>query len=327
MDLLYLSGFAILATIYAVFALGLNVHWGATGLLNIGIAGFFALGAYSSGLLTTAPPDPAQFQDFKFGGDLPGLLGALNLGIDLWFFLALLAAALVCAVVALVVGAVTIRLREDYLAISTLGLAEVIRLVFLNEKWLSNGSRGLYPIPKFLGDWVSPENYDFLYAGVALLVLLLLFLLVERALRSPWGRVLRAIREDEMAAAASGKNVFRFKLQAFILGAAIMGIGGALYAHGTRFIDPFVFDPLLATFIIWVMLMLGGSGNNLGAILGAFVVWGIWSSTQSLPGFLNDPNVRYFLVGALMVLIILLRPNGILGEARRVARAAPEDQT
>ncbi|MFQ6027589.1 MAG: branched-chain amino acid ABC transporter permease [Dehalococcoidia bacterium] len=322
----YLSGFMVLATIYAVFSLGLNVHWGATGLLNLGVAGFFAVGAYTAALLTTASPDVAQFEDFKFGGDLPNLLGTLNLGVDLWFLPSLTGAAVVAALVALLVGFVTLRLREDFLAITTLGIAEVIRLIFLNEKWLGNGSRGLYRIPKFLGDWVSPQNYDYLYAAVTLVVLLVLFLLVEQALKSPWGRVLRAIREDEVTAAASGKNVFRFKLQAFILGATIMGIGGALYTHGVRFIDPFTFDPLVATFIIWVMLMIGGSGNNLGAILGAFVVWGIWSGTQVLPSALQEPNLRFFLVGALMVLVILLRPNGILGETRRVVNPPPEPE-
>ena len=145
----------------------------------------------------------------------------------------------------------------------------------MNEKWLANGSRGLYRIPQFLEDSIPAANYDLLYFGVILFVLIVLFVAIDRAIKSPWGRVLRAIREDEMKAAASGKNVFRFKLQAFILGASVMGIGGALFAHGFRFIDPPTFDPLLATFIIWVMLMIGGSGNNLGAILGAFLVWGL----------------------------------------------------
>ena len=259
----YLAGFAIMAGIYAVFALGLNVHWGFTGLFNIGIAGFFALGAYTTALLTTQPPDPKLFEDFKFGGNWSGL-PFLDLGVDLWFFLGLGAAAAVCGIIALLIGYVTLRLRDDYLAIATLGIAEMVRLLFLNEKWIANGSKGLYRIPKFLGEWVSPEHYDYLYLVVVLVILVGLFLAVERAVKSPWGRVLRAIREDEMAAEASGKNVFTFKLQAFILGAVIMGIGGALFAHNVRFLSPLTFDPLLATFIIWAMLMVGGAGNNRG---------------------------------------------------------------
>lgn len=339
MDITYfLAGFGILAGIYAVFTLGLNVHWGYTGLFNIGVAGFFALGAYTSALLTTAPPSPLLFEDFIFGGNLAN---TFRLGVDMWFFAALVCAAGISGIVALIVGAITLRLRDDYLAISTLGIAESVRLMFLNEKWLANGSRGMYNIPKFLGDRVSPDQYDMLYFVVVMLALAALYFAIQRAIDSPWGRVLRAIREDEEATAAAGKNVFRFKLQAFILGAAVMGIGGALYAHGFRYIDPFIFDPLLATFIIWVMLMVGGSGNNLGALLGAFIVWGIWSGTQFLSDIIDtsaqflpqvaqapaealsavagNPNLRFFLIGFLLVLVILLRPNGIIGERRRVS--------
>ena len=317
----FVVGFVIIAGIYSVFALGLNVHWGFTGLFNIGIAGFFTLGAYTTALLTTQPPDPALFEDFKLSGNWSEIW-FLDLGIDLWFFLGLAAAAAVCSVVALIIGYTTLRLRDDYLAIATLGIAETVRLIFLNEKWLANGSKGLYRIPTFLGDLVEPEHYDYLYVVVVLVILVILFFAVERAVKSPWGRVLRAIREDEIAAEASGKDVFKFKLQAFILGAAIMGIGGALFAHHFRFLAPLTFDPLLATFIIWAMLMVGGSGNNLGAVLGAFIVWGIWSGTQFLPGIFADPSVRLFMIGVLIVAVILIRPGGILGEERRVTRAA-----
>ena len=254
-----------------------------------------------------------------FGGNLAEI-GFLNLGIDLWFVLGLAAAGAVCGAIALLIGYVTLRLRDDYLAIATLGIAESVRLFFLNEKWVANGSKGLYRIPKFLGEWISPDRYDYLYMVVVLVVLGVLFLAVQQAIRSPWGRVLRAIREDETAAEASGKNVFNFKLQSFILGAVIMGIGGALFAHHVRFLSPLTFDPLLATFVIWAMLMVGGAGSNLGAILGAFVVWGIWSGTQFLPGVLSNPDFRLFMIGALIVAVMLLRPGGILGEERRRAR-------
>ena len=315
----YGVGWAVVAGIYAVFTLGLNVHWGFTGLFNIGIAGFFAIGAYTSALLTTAPPDPVLFEDFVFGGDLPSRLGVLNLGIDLWFVIALLAAAVACGITALAIGFLTIRLKEDYLAITTLGIAETIRLIFLNEGWLANGSRGLYNIPKYLGSLVHPSNYNYLYLIVVLLVLGCLYIAVSRAINSPWGRVLKAIREDEMTAQASGKNVILFKLQAFIVGACIMGVGGALYAHNIRFVSPITFDPLMATFVIWAMLMVGGSGNNKGAILGSFIVWGIWAGSQFLPGFLSDPNLRLLMTGVLIVGVMLFKPGGLLGEERRVS--------
>ena len=314
----YGVGFVIMAGIYSIFALGLNVHWGFTGLFNIGIAGFFALGAYTAALMTTPPPDAALVEDFRFGGNWAGM-GFLDLGFDLWFFLGIAAAAIVCGTIALAIGYVTLRLRDDYLAIATLGIAETVRLFFLNEKWAGNGSKGLYRIPEFLGDRVSAAHYDYLYLVVVLAVLCVVFLAVQRVVQSPWGRVLRAVREDEVAAQASGKNVFQFKLQSFVLGAVIMGIGGALYAHHVRFVAPLTFDPLLATFVIWAMLMVGGSGNNLGAVLGAFIVWGIWTGTQFLAGPLSDPNVRFFMIGVLIVAVILLRPAGILGERRRMS--------
>ena len=182
------------------------------------------------------------------------------------------------------------RLRDDYLAIATLGIAETVRLLFLNEKWLANGSKGLYRIPKFLGDWIAPDIYNYLYLAVVIVTLAALYLAVQQAVNSPWGRVLRAIREHETAAEASGKDVFKFKLQAFIMGAMIMGIGGALYAHDIRFLSPLTFDPLLATFVIWAMLMVGGSANNKGAILGAFVVWGIWTGTCRCPAIMSVVN-------------------------------------
>lgn len=312
----YLVGFAIMAGIYAVFALGLNVHWGFTGLFNIGIAGFFALGAYTAALLTSPPPDAAQFEEFIFGGNLAEV-GIFDLGIDVWFTVSLAGAAMVCGIVALIIGSVTLRLNDDYLSIATLGIAESVRLFFLNEKWVANGSRGLYRIPRFLGDQVAPDSYDYLYLVVVLTVLALLFIAVQQAMRSPWGRVLRAIREDEVTTAASGKNVFHFKLQSFVFGAMIMGVGGALFAHHVRFLSPLTFDPLLATFVIWAMLMVGGSGNNLGAVLGAFVVWGVWAGTQFLPGFFADPSFRLLMIGILIVVIMLLRPSGLLGEWRR----------
>ena len=226
-----------MAGIYAVFALGLNVHWGFTGLFNIGIAGFFALGAYTAALLTSPAADPLLFEEFVFAGNW-AQLDFLDLGIDLWFLLALAAAGAVCGVIALIIGYVTLRLNDDYLAIATLGIAESVRLFFLNEKWVANGSKGLYQIPQFLEGWLPSDKYNYLYMVVVLVVLAALFIVVQRAMKSPWGRVLRAIREDEVAAAASGKNVFNFKLQAFVLGAVIMGVGGALFAHHIRFVSP-----------------------------------------------------------------------------------------
>ena len=317
--LAYLVSLAIMASIYAVFCLGLNIQWGYTGLFNIGIAGFFCLGAYTSALITTSMPRGiyAHYVRQLFGLGLPFPFG-------------LIGAALICGLVAFLIGIPTLRLREDYLAIATIGIAETFRLVFNNEGWLANGPRGLMGLPQPLQGVVPPEYYNYFYLAVVFCVMWAVYVAIERAIRSPWGRVLKAIREDEISAAMSGKDVFLFKMQSLVLGSMIMGIGGALYAHYTRAISPDAFTPLYGTFIIWVMLMAGGSGNNRGAILGAFLIWGIWTGTKFLTDLLpytmkaRAPYIRFLIVGILLEFILLYRPQGILGEEKRVSRFLDE---
>ncbi|HIC85816.1 MAG TPA: branched-chain amino acid ABC transporter permease [Desulfobacterales bacterium] len=309
----------MMAGIYSIFCLGLNIQWGYTGLFNIGIAGFFCIGAYTSALITTPKPTGvyARYVQQLFGLDMPFLVG-------------LIGAALACGIVAYLIGIPTLRLREDYLAIATLGIAETIRLIFNNEQWLANGPRGLMGLPQPLSGLVDPKHYNYIYLGIVIIVMLIIYLLIERGIRSPWGRVLRAIREDEVSAAMSGKDIFKFKMQSLVLGAMVMGIGGALYAHYTRAISPSVFTPLYGTFIIWVMLMAGGSGNNRGAILGAFVVWGIWIGTKFMTDLLpytlkaRAPYIRFLLIGILLEIILLYRPQGLLGEEKRVSKLVEE---
>ena len=204
----YLVFFATMAGIYAVLSLGLNIQWGYTGLFNIGIAGFFAVGAYTSTIMTTAP------SSLHLGGfGLPFIVGFLAAGVASGF-------------VALVIGIPTLRLRQDYLAIASIGIAETIRYIFQNEQWLAGGTRGMAAIPFPLrGVLGSTSNY--FYLALVLGVLALLYFALERGLRSPWGRVLKAIREDEYVAIASGKDVFRFRLESLVLGGVVMGFAGA----------------------------------------------------------------------------------------------------
>lgn len=291
--------FLSLAGIYAILALGLNIQWGYAGMLNIGVGAFFAVGAYTSAIVTAAPSDA-----FLGGFNLPILVGAL---------LAMVMAGLL----AFVIGLITLPLRSDYLAIATIGIAEIVRLVLKNEAWLTNGVRGIAAIPKPLS-WLG--NAPWIFLAVVLVVLALMFWLSDRAYRAPWGRVLRGIREDEPATLAAGKNVLSFRLQAFVLGAMLMGLGGALYAHFVGFISPEAFQPEFATFIVWVMLIAGGSGNTRGAVLGAFVIWGLWSGTELLTNLLpvewvtRGSALRLLLIGVLLQVILLTRPEGILPE-------------
>jgi branched-chain amino acid transport system permease protein len=307
----YIASFLILVGIYAVFALGLNVHWGYTGIFNFGVAGFFAVGAYTTAILTKQP-STGQYVEYIGGFGLPFVIGLLGAG-------------LACGILAFIIGIPTLSLREDYLAIATIGVAESLRRVFINERWLANGTRGMIGIPQPLHGIVDPADYKYVYLVIVAVILLIIYIAIERGIRSPWGRVLRAIREDEMTAAASGKSVFAFKMQAFVLGAVIMGIGGAMYAHYVKAITPDSFAPFFGTFLIWVMLIVGGSGNSKGAVLGAFIVWGIWTGTDwiinhSPAGFETRIfYLRNLLIGLLIVVVLLVRPKGILGEEKRVS--------
>jgi len=219
-----------------------------------------------------------------------------------------------------------LRLREDYLAIATIGIAELLRRITIEERGLVNGTRGLTGIPRPFGDLVETSDYKYVMLAIAVATLVIVYVAVERGIRSPWGRVLRALREDEMTAAASGKNVFAFKSQGFVVGAMMMGIGGAIYAYANGAISPDTFTHFFATFIFWAMLIVGGSGNNKGAILGAYVVWGFWTITLQLQGY-DLPEVignrisfiRDFVLGSLIVIVLLLRPQGLIPEERRVS--------
>lgn len=311
----FLASFAIMASIYAIFSMGLNVQWGYTGLLNFGIAGFFAVGAYASALITTPKPTGvlADYVDQAIGLNMPFLVGVIG-------------AAIASGILAIFVGLLALRLREAYLAIATIGIAESVRIFFNNEGWLANGPEGLAGLPQPLHDLVSPRYYNFVYLGIVLVFLAVIYFALQRGIRSPWGRVLRAIREDEVMASADGKDVFFFKLQSLVVGAMIMGIGGALYAHFSAAVQPSIFTSLFGTFIIWTMLTSGGTGNNKGAILGAFIVWAFWSWSTAIVGRIvpaafatRAPFIRYVLIGLLLIIILVRRPEGIIGEEREVS--------
>ncbi len=310
LDLLaYGAFFLTMALTYAIICLGLNLQWGQTGLFNVGVAGFVAIGAYASALLTTP--------------DAPGRLGGFGLPILVGW----LGGALAAGLATFLVGALTVRLRADYLAIATFGVAVVVQLCALNLEGLTGGPFGIGFIPRpFAAEAGDPTRFGALNLGLTAVVVLLVYLALERLTRSPWGRVLRAVREDETAARALGKNADRFRLQAFAIGGAIMGLAGAVQAHFIGFIAPENYQPML-TFQVWAMLIVGGSGNNRGAILGAVVVWGVWALSGSAIAALFPPGeqaraaaLQIVLIGVSLCAILLLRPRGLLGEVRTVSR-------
>ncbi|MBD2180891.1 branched-chain amino acid ABC transporter permease [Aerosakkonema funiforme] len=360
----YLVSLTIFAAIYALFGLGLNLQWGFTGLINFGHVAFMTLGAYTTVLLSLQ-------------------------GVPL--LIAPIAGAALAALLGLLMGISTLRLREDYLAIVTIGVSEVIRLIVNNEdlpigkEWRSGvfGIQG-FPLPldtwnpnllmKLLAialltaiaalalwqlwRWIDKEwrqaksggstpigslllgiagailglvayvaeaiaLYNYTYkAGLMLLVLLVLTVIfwgLGRLVNSPWGRVLKAIREDEEVAKALGKNVFWYKLQSLMLGGAISGIAGAFYAWQLATVYPDSFQPQI-TFDAWTIVILGGAGNNVGTLLGAIIFWTYYEVTRFvLPGILplDDARLgafRIMVIGLLLIVLMMMRPQGILGK-------------
>ena len=307
----YGSFFLVFATVFAVIVLGLNLQWGYTGLFNVGVAGFVAIGAYTSALLTTPPID--------------GRWGGLGWPVALGW----LAAMLTSGVAGALVGLLTLRLRDDYLAITTFGIAVVIQLVALNAQTLTGGPFGVQFIPKPLQAWLGTGTaWTLAYLALVLAVLALAYSALQRLVHSPWGRALRGIREDETAAASLGKSPFALKLQSFVLGSMLMGLGGAMQAHFVGYIAPEDFLPIL-TFQLWAMLIVGGSGNNRGAVLGAYVVWAFWVGAGSLLRLwipqaeqARGAALQVVLIGVLIALMLVLRPRGLLGEKLAVSRLA-----
>lgn len=313
--------------IFAVICIGLNIQWGYTGIFNFGVAAFFMIGAYTAAIVTKAPAD-GEFATYIGGfGEALGRVPLPGAAEWLPYLAGVLAAAALSALLALLLGWPTVRLRDDYLAIALIGAAEVLRRIATEEQWLVNGSRGLGGIPRPFAGLVDAETYRYLFLLLAVGLLALVYLLADRGIRSPWGRVLRAIREDEAAAAASGKDVVAFKLQGFVLGAAVMGAGGAFYAYQLGAVSPDAFTHFFGTFIFWAMLIAGGSGNMVGAIVGVYVIWGLWSTTlqlqgYDLPAFIEGriPHLRDTLVGLIIVAVLLLNPQGLVPEQARVSR-------
>lgn len=289
----YLLHIIILVCLYSMLSLSLNLVVGLTGMFNLGHIAFFGIGAYCSALLA--------FQGIP-------VIACMFLG------------ALLSGIIGYLIGIPTLKLKGDYLAIATLGLGESIRAVLNNWMGLTRGPMGLPGIPKpsiFSFQIVSVESYLIF----VLIFFLLTYLIIEKLFRSPYGRVLKGIREDEFAAAALGKDVFRFKLQALFLGCFFAGMAGALYAHYISFIDPSSFT-IYQTIFILIMVVLGGMGNNFGAILGALIIVSIPEVLRlfNLPGPVTGA-LKQLIFSTLLLLLMLFRPRGLLGrEKSRVER-------
>ena len=291
----YITTLFINAAIFALFSLGLNLQWGFAGLVNFGHVAFMTVGAYTTVLLS------------------------LN-GVP--WFLAFLIAATIAGLLGLVIGSTALKLREDYLGIVTIGVSEMIRLFVNNEEWLTKGTRGVQDFPLPLVNLVSRQNYSFVLALLLLGVIAIVYWRLEWLVRSPWGRVLKAIREDEEVVKALGKNVFWYKLQAFAIGGAIGGMAGSFFAWQLTTVYPTNFTTLI-TFQAWTIIAIGGAGNNLGVLLGAAV----FQLYNALPRFLPEQlrvdggrfeAIQLMLIGLTLILIMVWRPQGILGNKKEL---------
>ena len=292
----YILTLLAFAGIYGIMALGLNVIWGLAGLMNLGLAGFWAVGAYASALTV------------------------LRLGWPIGAGIA--AGTVIAAVLGAAVAVLTARLRGDYLAIVTLAFAEVVQLVASNEIWLTNGTDGISGVP---GPWraaLGPASFNALYTALIWAFVIAVAALLARLSAAPFGRVLRAIREDETVASVAGKRVLLFKVQAFTLSAAVLGLAGALYVHFNGYVAPDAFAPLITLNIV-LALTAGGTGNMAGAVLGAVAVVALTEGTRFLGGVLPGlgpvqiASVREAAIGAALIVMLHAQPQGMLPERSR----------
>lgn len=307
----YLVFFSTIAGILAIAVLGLNLQWGNTGLFNGGVVAFFGAGGYATLILGGTP------QEAHLGG------------FGLPYGLALLGGLIVAGLLAWGVGLLTLRLRHDYLAIATFGVAVAFENLMRNAEGLAGGASGLRgferPLRELLGSGLS---YNLAFLALVLIALIVTYLALERLIKGPFGRLLRAIREDETAARALGKSPDRVRLMAFVAGSVILGLAGGLYATFYAFISPQDVLPIL-TFQIWAMLIVGGAGNNRGAIAGAFLIWGAWTASGwALSRFapldvqLYTGSIQFVLIGLVIVGMLLWRPQGLFPERLVVSQSS-----
>jgi branched-chain amino acid transport system permease protein len=300
----YLLTVLTFGSIYALLALALNLMWGMTGLVNLGILGYYAIGGYASAILTTYFGMPTPI------GMLIGTLAGALLG------------AATC------IGLV--KLRDDYLAIATLGFAQVMALIAQNEIWLTNGTDGIGQIPRLFQE-LRGDAFNYVYLGLCLVIVAIVFAGMEVLRRSPFGRVLRAIRDDAMVAATAGKYVFGFQMKALAVAGGIMGLAGTVYVHYIGFISPEIFQPQLLIYI-FLALILGGRGNNLGAITGAFLVVIIVEGTRFIAELVPSLSavqvgaIRQLIIGVGFIVVLQNWPRGIFPEPLR-KYTAPADET
>jgi ABC-type branched-subunit amino acid transport system permease subunit len=293
----------VVAGIYTILALGLQLQFGFAGLLNFGQVAFMAIGAYTMAILV------------------------VKSGLDMW---------LAAAAAGLLLGLPALRLRADYFAIVTIAFSEIVRYVATNQDSLTGGSQGTIALGKVgeaaqynaewerfqlrVQGWLGVSSKDVAMLVIVWAAAIVLLTLCWLAVRTPWGRVLRAIREDEDAAASLGKNVFAYKLEVLAIGSALAGVAGCFYAWQFSFFSPDDFQPLL-TFFAWMIVILGGLGRVWAVPVGAAAFGFLFAGTRFLDfaplSYLSGADrayVRLIVIGLLIIALVVWRPQGILGK-------------
>jgi len=287
--LLYGLDFLVFVGIFGIVALSLNLEFGFAGIANFGKVAFFLIGAYAYAVLS-------------------------RLGIP--FYLCLICGASISALFGLLISLPALRLRADYLAIAILAFGEILRLIVKSESWIAGGDWGISVAPAISIAGASPHVGVLVNIGLVYFCLLICFVIAQLLANSPYGRVVRAIREDEIAAEALGKDRAKYKAQILMIGSAMVGVAGGLYVQYLHYVLPGMFVPMV-TFTVWIMVLLGGPGNNWGALLGAGLVelfkYGTNLAKPILP--LDPINLQYILFGALIILVLFYRPQGLLKES------------
>ena len=309
----YIAALLCMGAAYAILTIGYNLHWGYTGLFNLAVFGLAAAGGYTSVILTT----PAA------GGHIGGF--------GMPYIVGILAGAVVAGILGAAIGTVTLRLEFGFFAIATLGLGKFVIAVFKNEKWMTNGVWGIGGIPKPLSGVVGSNFANWAYGGISVLILIVVYFLVQKLVTSPWGRVQMAIKDDEHLTQMLGKNAWRYRMESLVIGSMLMGLGGAVYAHYQGYINPKSYTDIMWAFLPLLMVVGGGSGNNRGSILGAFVIWGAWSISEIFAGYLpiasmKIPHIRTLAVGLLIIAILRWRPSGLIGRKRAVSSSAATEE-
>lgn len=291
---------AIMMGIYGILSISLNLQYGFAGLANFGHVVFFCIGAYISTIIV-------------FTLKMPFILGLLGAMAIAGFF-------------GYLISIPTAGLKEDYWAIVTLAAAEIVRIFFLNEQWVVGGGPyvggafGVGDIPQPLRSLFSADTYPFFYLTIVLLCLILTYVIINAITRSPFGIAIKSIREGENLPQAMGKNVKKYRMKVMAIGGTFGGLAGCLYAHFHGFVSPDQFMPL-ETFIIWAMVIVGGKGNNKGAIFGAVVIMIFYNSTRFLKDYIpieetTLASLRMVAIGILIVAAMLFMKEGLIKEKR-----------